>query len=137
MLLPALLELGLRLRGLAGVHELADLVDAAALLLRLGGALMHVLIEHVLGHAAAVLVELGVRAVERAHLALDLVEHARVLGARVVGEQLLQPLLVRRDLVGDIEQAFEPLAIEPVGEGDRIVLELGDHARIEGRERGP
>ena len=70
------------------------------------------------------LLELGVAAVERAHLALDLVEQARILRARVLREQIGEPLLVRGDLVGDVEQAFHALAIEPVGERDRVVLEL-------------
>src|SRR5215475_2939870 len=81
--------------------------------------------------------ELGVRAVQRVHLALDLVEQARVLAALVLGEQVGEPLLVRGDLVGHVEQTLEPLAVEPVGEHDRVVLELADHPAIERGERRP
>jgi len=41
------------------------------------------------------------------------------------------------DLVGHVEQTLEPLAVEPVGEHDRVVLELADHPRVERGERGP
>ncbi len=42
---------------------------------------------------------------------------------------------MRADLVGQIEQALHALAIEPVGERQRVVLELADHLRIDRAEQ--
>ena len=134
MLCAALVELDLRLLRLAGADELAHLVHAVLALLRLDRVAVHVLVEHVLGESLAVLLEVRVRAFDGLHLPLDLVEKAWILGLVVLREELGEPLLVRGDLVGDVEQALQALAIEPVGECDRVVLELGDEASIEARE---
>ena len=66
------LELGLRGRGLTRVDERRDLGHALGTLLRLHRITVDVLIHHILGHALLMLLELRVRAIERAHLAIDL-----------------------------------------------------------------
>src|SRR5262249_3882578 len=67
---------------------------------------------------------------ERAQLTLDLALELGVAGLGVLIHELLQAALVGGDLVGDVEEALHLLAIEPVGQRDRVVLELGDQLAI-------
>lgn len=80
--------------------------------------------------------QLGRALIDRVQLAGDLGLELVVAGPRVLGQELGQPLLVGVELVGDVEQALELLALEPVGQEDRVVLELGHQLLVERAQLG-